>query len=586
MDRRFRRTRALVFAVAGTLSWAGALAAAPKDDAATKLADQAINTDYLTTDFAEAEKKLRSAAALCGAAACSPKVRARVQRDLGVVLIAGLSRLDDGKRAFIEALQADPNIGLEKALTTPEIEQIFRAAKVGGYAPAARPVAAAPVAAAAASPAAPAAAPAAAAGDMVHTPAAEQKALTPVPIYVELPAGAVAVKVVARYKPYGTSEWKTLELRRLGPGYGAEVPCRDVGSTTGDFLYFVQATDATGDVVSMSGSRATPNKVPIKNALTGEPPHLPGVVPPTKCADSADCPPGLPGCPVGKTVAAKAWGAGCEQDSECNQGLLCKNGVCDSGEKTDSDEPKSSGKMCDSFAGCDAGETCTTDKVCRRDEVAQKPKRVWLSLNIGQDISFVGSQGNVCGSQQNLPPEQYTCIDQDGFAYRGVPETGGPGTGNAIKGGPDLATTRIMAGLDFLIADNVTLGARLGYAFGVAPGRPLSHFHGEARAAFWFGKASFTHQRVRPFLVVVGGVAEIDNKIDVPILETDLRKGLYDTQTLTVWRQAGVAFAGGGGGVLIPIGAGQGMLAELKVQALFPDVAVAVAPSIGYALGF
>jgi hypothetical protein len=337
----------------------------------------------------------------------------------------------------------------------------------------------------------------------------------------------------------------------------------------------------------MSGSRAAPNKVPIKNALTGEPPHLPGHPPPAKCADSADCPPGLPGCPATgkKAPPSKGWGASCEQDSECSQGLWCKNGICESGEKTEPGEPKSSGKMCDSFAGCDEGETCTTDKVCQRNEVVQKPKRVWLSLNLGQDVSFVGSQADVCGSQQKLPPEQYSCIDKDGFAYKGVPEAGGPGKGNAINGGQHLATTRIMAGFDFLIADNVTLGTRLGYAFGTAPGRALSHFHGEARAAFWFGKGSFTHQRVRPFVVVVGGLAQVDDKLDVPIFETDLKKGLYDTQTLTAWRHAGWLFAGAGGGVVIPVGAGQGMLAELKVQTLFPNMVVALAPSIGYTLG-
>jgi len=203
VDRCLHHCRALVFALAGTLWGASALAAAPKDDAATKMADQAINTDYLATNFAEAEKKLRNAVTLCGPAACSPQVRARVYRDLGVVLIAGLSRLDDGKKAFVEALKADPDIALEKALTTPEIEQIFRAAKAGGPMPAGKP-------------AAPAAAPAAAGGDMIHTPVAEQMALTAVPIYVELPEGIVAVKVTARYKPYGTTEWKTLELRRLG----------------------------------------------------------------------------------------------------------------------------------------------------------------------------------------------------------------------------------------------------------------------------------------------------------------------------------------------------------------------------------
>jgi hypothetical protein len=560
--------------VIGAVFWASAVAAAPKDAAATKLADDAINNDYLATNFAAAEKKLRDASALCGAAACSPQVRARVLRDLGVVLIAGLNRPDDGKKAFAEALQADPNVALEKALTTVEIDRIFKAVKAGGGA------AAGPSGAGAG------AAPAAAGGDMIHTPVAEQAALTSVPIYVELPAGIAAVKVVARYKPFGTSEWKTLELRRLGQGYGAEVPCRDVGSTTGDFVYFVQATDAAGDVVSMSGSRAAPNKVPIKNALTGEPPHLPGVVPPSKCTDSADCPPGLPGCPTGKAPpAGKGWGVSCEQDTECNQGLWCKNGVCDNSDKPGSEEPKSSGRLCDASPECEPGEVCTKAKVCEREVGSQKVKKVWLSLNIGQDLSFVSSQSDVCGTPQQLPPSQYSCIDQDGFLYKGVPQPGGPGRGNAIKGGPDLATTRITAGIDFLIADNVTLGTRLGYVLGTAPGRSISHFHGEARVAFWFGKEPFTRDRIRPFLVVVGGLAEIDNKLSVPIVETDLSRGVYPTQTLTAWRRTGPGFAGGGGGVLIPFGSGHGLLAELKFQVHFPDVGIALAPSIGYALG-
>jgi len=577
VDRRFRRCRTVVSATVGALLWVSGLAAAPKDAAATKLADEAINTDYLATNFAEAEKKLRNAAAMCGTTACSPQVRARVHRDLGVVLIAGLNRPDDGKKAFAEALQADPDVALEKALTTVEIDKIFRAVKGGNAGPASKSGGGASGGAAVA-----------AGGDMTHTPVAEQMALTPVPIYVELPAGIVAVKVVARYKPYGTSEWKTLELRRLGSGYGAEVPCHDVGSTTGDFVYFVQATDAAGDVVSMSGSRAAPNKVPIKNALTGEPPHLPGVVPPAKCSDAADCPPGLPGCPTGKAPAArKGWGVSCEQDTECNEGLWCKNSVCETGDKPDSaTEPKASGRLCDATPECDPGEVCTKAKVCEREATVTTVRKVWLSLNIGQDVSFLGSQNDVCGTPQQLPPPQYSCIDQDGFLYKGVPQPGGPGKGNAIKGGPHLATTRIMAGFDYLIADNVTLGARLGYVLGVAPGRSFSHFHGEARVAFWFGKEPFARVRVRPYIVVVGGIAEIDDKLDVPIVETDLAKGVYPTQTLTAWRHTGGVFAGGGGGVMIPLGAGQGVLAELKIQALFPDVGISISPSIGYAVGF
>jgi len=571
VDRSFRTGRAFAFAVVGAVLWASAVAAAPKDAAATKLADDAINNDYLATNFADAEKKLRSAVAMCTPNACTPQVRARVLRDLGVVLIAGLNRPDDGRKAFADAIAADPDIALEKALTTVEINKIFRSVKEGGGVPTASPGAAAPAAAAG--------------GDMIHTPAAEQSALTAVPIYVELPQGIVAVKVVARYKPYGTSEWKTLELRRLGNGYGAEVPCRDVGSTTGDFVYFVQATDSAGDVVSMSGSRAAPNKVPIKNTLAGEPPHLPGVQPPAKCTDSADCPPGLPGCPSGKAAAAakKGWGVSCEQDSECNEGLSCSSGVCESGGKAEEAEVKSSGKMCDQSGECDPGETCTKSHVCER-ESSEKPKRVWLSLNLGQDVSLVSSQPDVCGSPDKLPASQFTCIDQDGYGYQGIPQSGGSGNGNAIRGGFSLATTRISGGFDYLVGDNVTLGTRLGYVLGVGPGRSLSHFHAEARVAFWLGKDPFARERIRPFLLLAGGMAEVFDKLDVPIIETQVARAIHETQTLTVWRRTGGAFAGGGGGVMIPTGAGQGVLAELKIQALFPNFGVAIAPSLVYAL--
>ena len=161
---------------------------------------------------------------------------------------------------------------------------------------------------------------------------------------------------------------------------------------------------------------------------------------------------------------------------------------------------------------------------------------------------WCSSQTDVCGSVEKLAPSQYTCIDQDGYGYQGLPQPGGSGNGNAIRGGLSLATTRISGGFDYLIADNVTLGTRLGYVLGVGPARTLSHFHGEARAAFWFGKEPFATERIRPFLLVAGGLAEVYDKLEVPIVETDLRRGVYDTQTLTVWRRSGGAFAGGGGG--------------------------------------
>jgi hypothetical protein len=249
VDRRFRWLAILTFV---GVSFLPRLAnSGPKDAAATKLADDAINNDYLATNFAEAEKKLRNGIKMCGGNGCSAQTVARLHRDLGVVLVAGMARAADGTKEFAEALKADPNIALEKDLVTPEVEAAFQAAKGGGAAPAA--------------PAAPAGKPpkgsAPAGGDMNVTAPAEQVVLTPVPIYVELPEGVNAVKVLLVSKAFGATEWKKTELKKIGNGYGAEIKCDDVGSATGDLSFYIQATDSSGDVVSNSGTRNAPNKV-------------------------------------------------------------------------------------------------------------------------------------------------------------------------------------------------------------------------------------------------------------------------------------------------------------------------------------
>jgi hypothetical protein len=373
----------------------------------------------------------------------------------------------------------------------------------------------------------------------------------------------------------------------MGTGFGGEVPCMDVGSTTGDFLYYVQATDASGEVVGTSGTRTAPNKVVIKNEpVSGEPPHLPGRPPPSRCREAGDCPPGTPGCRSKTLPSGRGWGATCQTDRECGTDYWCKQGACENGVRVETDgEPQASGKYCDTSSDCYAGERCSTGRVCER--APEKAKKVWLSLNVGQDFSFIGTQADVCGTKDTYPPKQYTCIDQDDYVYAGQPLPSAPGTGNAINGGIHPATTRFLAGSDFLVSHNVTLGARLGYAYGAASGHSLAMFHGEGRVAFWFGKEPFTRERVRPFLVVAGGLAAVDDKFDVPIIEGNVSPSSpHPTQTLTVWRKSGNGFAGGGFGIMIPTGgAGYGVTAEMKIVALFPDSGVAMSPSIGYALG-
>jgi hypothetical protein len=543
-----------------------ASAAGPKDAAANKLADDAIQGDYLATNFAEAEKKLRKAVALCGTDACSPKVRGRIHRDLGVVLVAGLNRPEDGKAAFVEALKADPNIGLEKDLTTPDIDKVFQAAKGGGSAPSApsKPSAAAPVAG----------------GDMTHTPPPEQAILTPVPLFVELPDGVTAVKVIARYKAFGTTDWKTIELRKMGNGYGAEVPCLEIGSTTGDLSYYLQATDASGDVVSTSGSRNAPNKVAIKNELSGEPPHLPGKPPPSQCRDASDCPPGLPGCPSGKKSGGKGWGASCDKDGECGSGLACKNGSCETGDKSGGSEPAPA-KSCETSSDCDAGEKCNADKVCEGSG-GGVAKKLWLSFSIQQDVGYLSADRGVCGTQATNTA-QYNCLEENGdYQYSGTPDDR---AGNAITGGFKPGPTRLLIGLDYLLGSNFSMGARLGYGINVSA--PADGVHAEARFVGWFGSAPFKQKGIRPYLGGVVGYSNLETKLNVPVAESaatvGTNAGRPSFQTLQVWRTSGPIFAGIVGGIMIPTGSAGGVLIELKFQQFFPNSGTALSPSVGYA---
>jgi len=301
-----------------------------------------------------------------------------------VVLVAGLNRPEDGKAAFAEALKADPGITLEKDLTTPDIEKAFQAAKGGGSAPS--------------GPSKPAAGPAVG-GDMTHTPPPEQAILTPVPLYAELPDGVTAVKVIARYKAFGTTEWKTIELRKTGNGYGAEVPCQEIGSTTGDLHYYLQATDAGGDVVSTSGSRNAPNRVAIKNELSGEPPHLPGKPPPSQCRDASDCPPGLPGCPAAKKSGGKGWGASCDKDSECGTGLACKNGSCETGDKSGGAE-STPAKSCESSATATPAKNATPTRCARAAEAARRRRFGSASTSSKTSASWAASATCAARSQR------------------------------------------------------------------------------------------------------------------------------------------------------------------------------------------
>lgn len=527
MTRSARRALLFVGIAALAVSHATPARAEPGDEAALELAKKAIYTDYLGTKFEDAEKKLKQAIALCGAGAdCSAKVKAQLHRDLGVVYVGGMNRVDEGRLEFTAALAADAAVALDSELTSPEIQTVFETAKKGtagsggagtggstgtGGQPAATP------------------APAAARGDLVHTPPPEQAILHPVPLYAELPEGTSAARVVLNYKVFGTTEWKTLAMTPAGRGYSGVVPCADVGSLTGSLKYFLQAFDAQSNPVSWSGTRDNPNTVAIKTEIQSEAPHLPGQAPPSKCEDIGDCPPEFPGC--------KALGA--DEEKPCE------------------------------------GENCPEPKP------VDSAKKNWVSLAVQQNFLFLGGEQAACSGVGD-----YQCFRETGEFYNMAPygESGGE-----IGGGIAASTTTVMAGYDRAIW-RLTLGVRIGFAFGGGPqapdGRPFLPVHAEGRVSYWFGADPFAGSGPRAYVTLAGGLAQADSKVSVIVYENEQDYIADKRLTLDAWRKAGTGFLSLGGGFMYAITPRIGPFAEVKVLQLLGAASTGLGAQAGAAFGF
>jgi tetratricopeptide (TPR) repeat protein len=508
------------------LAFEGVAMGAPEDATALKLREAAVYTDYLATNFKGAEEKLAQALARCTQASdCAPSVVARIQCDLGAVLFND-QKTDEARAHFSLALKQDPNIAIDDDLASPEMQQVFASAKEGA------PPTRAPTAVAVA----------AAQDDIKHTPPAAQAIRTPVPLYAELAGGTTAARVIARYKAFGMEKWKTAVLQKLGAGWGGEIPCVDVGDSTGALKYFIQATDENGDLVAVSGRLVTPHVVQIVTAMTGEPPHLPGAKPPSQCTQKSDCPPGFPGCDDGSDKRA------CAADADCAEGQACLDGACEA----------------------------TSDESTR-----EAFKKNWLTLGFQGEVLAMPSAVDACAGGTG-----YTCFDSHGSYYGGVPLKGAD---DAVSGGPAIATMRILLGYDRVIGQQLMVGGRLGYAFNGGPQRPgaasFLPVHAEGRVSFWFGHSPLSRAGVRFFALVAGGVAEVDAGVQVDVYASTQAYATGQSQNYVAWKKTGLGFAAEGLGAMYAITPSSGIVLEMKALEMFPTTGLGGGLQLGYAIG-
>ena len=348
-------TKRLPLVLAGALLLAPAIGHAQQADPRARSMIRQAMEDYQNLDIDGALNRLRLALNACGRNNCSPAMVARVHIAMGVVAVGGQNDAAAGTNEFVQALQLDPNAEPDAMLVTPEITNAFNQARsrsggggggggntntntnngggntgrntntnvntgggntnTGGGG-GSRPSGSTP--------------------NLLHTPVAEQLENTPVPVYVEAPAGLGATRYVVHYRGLGMQQFAELGMDHVANGFGGEIPCGQV--IRPNLEYYVTAADDSGNVVATAGSPETPTRLTIVATRSQPAPALPGRMPPETCGE--DCPPGMTGPQCrhggggggGSERGSRQLGDPCESNNQCGEGLHCAEGACASGE--------------------------------------------------------------------------------------------------------------------------------------------------------------------------------------------------------------------------------------------------------------
>lgn len=286
-----------------------------------------------------------------------------------------------------------------------------------------------------------------------------------------------------------------------------------------------------------------------KTDAKAEPPASPETpAEPPVGSGNPDCPPDFPGCgPAGA-------GSECSSDSDCKSGLSCSAGTCSAEDKS----------------GAAAGL-----------------KHHQVSLGFQLDAMMIGGQKDVCSGGN-----AYNCFFGGGVYYAGLPLPSGAKSevsGNEItKGGFAAAGERILVGYDYRLSQLLSLGARVGIAFGGGPSAPKAAgflpLHFEVRGSMWLGRG-----RLAPYALLAGGVAQTDAKVAVDVRQPNdtvvngqvVQRGFPGKLRVDAWRTAGLAFVNVGAGALFKVTEKLGPFVEVKLGQSFPTTATIISAQLG-----
>jgi hypothetical protein len=250
--------------------------------------------------------------------------------------------------------------------------------------------------------------------------------------------------------------------------------------------YWIQGFDRTGEPVVASGDPKHPYYVPIRDKISGEPPHLPGKEPPKSCEES-DCPPGLPGCKgkkAGDTTASEGGAAPAAGEA---------TGGAAGGDEGEGEGKKGQG----GFA------------------------RLWFGLSLTFDFISLPTASDVCRRTATGVPINtfgYYCYDSAaGADFPTAASNGNLALAGTTSGGVQLGNVRVMLAFDYALTPNVLAGGRLGYVFNAykgsdagKAGHAFPPLHIEGRATYLFGRAPLNHAGFAPMGFFGLGLSEFD----------------------------------------------------------------------------
>jgi hypothetical protein len=231
-----------------------------KADIEAKIKAAMENYDLL--EYEEARKLLNQALTVAKKAKMeSEPITARVHLSLGIVYFAGLGDAESAKLSFLNAVEIDPNVQIEKAYSTPEMSKLLEDARAenpgGGTDEPKGPTGPAPLEV-----------DCAAVTGMQHTLVEEAAGGADLTLQAALGADVQPAKVAIMYRPRGASEFNEAPMT-LGSTcvYSGSVPA---SALAGDLVhYYIAAYNAAGKVIASKGSAGSPNIIEVSAATGG-----------------------------------------------------------------------------------------------------------------------------------------------------------------------------------------------------------------------------------------------------------------------------------------------------------------------------